>query len=84
MAAGLPVVASAVGGIPEAVADGETGLLVPPNDPEALAGALGRLLADPELRRRLGAAGRRRAEALYDVPHFRREHLALYERLLVP
>jgi glycosyltransferase involved in cell wall biosynthesis len=56
-----PVVASRVGGIPEIVADGETGLLVPPGDPPALAEALNRLLADPTLRAKLGAAARARA-----------------------
>ncbi len=82
MAAGLPVVASAVGGVPEVVIDGETGLLVPPDDAPALANALRRLLADAGLRRRLGAAGRRRAEERFDLPRFRREHLSLYDRLL--
>jgi glycosyltransferase involved in cell wall biosynthesis len=82
MAAGLPVVASNVGGIPEQVVDGETGLLVPPDDPAALAAALECLLDEPELRARMGAAGRRRAVELFDVARFRREHLALYDRLL--
>jgi glycosyltransferase involved in cell wall biosynthesis len=84
MAAGLPVVASAVGGIPEIVIDGETGILVPPGNVEALAAALSALLADPEERRRLGEAGRRRAGALFDLPRFRRAHVELYERLLAP
>lgn len=84
MAAGLPVVATAVGGIPEVVVDGETGFLVPAEDTGALTDALARLVADPELRRRLGAAGRRRAEELFDVPRFRRDHVSLYERLLAP
>jgi glycosyltransferase involved in cell wall biosynthesis len=84
MAAGLPVVASAVGGIPEVVVDGETGLLVPPRDAAALAEALRRLLDDPELRRQMGAAGRARAEEHFDVARSGREHLALYERLLAP
>lgn len=84
MAAGLPVAASAVGGVPEVVVDGETGFLVPPGDPEALAEALGRLLSEPELRRRMGEAGRRRAEALFDLPRFRQAHVELYERLLTP
>ena len=57
MAFGLPVVATAVDGIPEAVAAGETGLLVPPADPEALAEALARLLAAPSARSAMGAAG---------------------------
>jgi glycosyltransferase involved in cell wall biosynthesis len=61
MACGVPVVATTGGALPEVVgADGETGLLVPPNDPGALAGAIARLLDDPDLRARLGAAGRRR------------------------
>ena len=64
MAHGRPVVASAVGGLLDLVADGETGLLVPPRDPAALRAALERLLADRELRRRLGAAGRERVGRL--------------------
>jgi glycosyltransferase involved in cell wall biosynthesis len=63
MAHGRPVVASAVGGLLDLVSDEETGLLVPPGDVEALRGALERLLADPQLRRRLGEAGRERARA---------------------
>lgn len=66
MATGLPVVATRVGGVPECVGDGETGLLVPPGDPEALAGALRRLLVDPERRARLGRAARERVLARYD------------------
>jgi glycosyltransferase involved in cell wall biosynthesis len=61
MAHGKPVVAGAVGGLLDLVADGETGLLVPPGDPGALRTALARLLADRDLRRRLGAAARERA-----------------------
>jgi glycosyltransferase involved in cell wall biosynthesis len=61
MASGLPVVASGISGIPLAVADGETGTLVPERDPRALAAALAALLADPDRRRALGRAGRRRA-----------------------
>jgi glycosyltransferase involved in cell wall biosynthesis len=79
MAAGLPVVASAVGGVPEVVVDGETGLLVPPGDAERLAGALGVLLADPDLRLRMGSSGRARAEALFDLAAFRRAHVELYQ-----
>jgi glycosyltransferase involved in cell wall biosynthesis len=63
MAHGRPVVASAVGGLLDLVADGETGLLVPPGDVVALRAALERLLGDAELRGRLGAAGRARAVA---------------------
>jgi glycosyltransferase involved in cell wall biosynthesis len=64
-ATGLPVVASRVGGIPEIVVDGETGILVPPEDPAALASALATLFADVELRSRYGEAGRRKIEAEY-------------------
>ncbi len=58
---GLPVVAHSIGGVPEAVLDGETGLLVPPENPGALTAAFARLINDPELRHRLGDAGRARA-----------------------
>ncbi len=61
MAHGRPVVATAVGGLVDAVDDGETGLLVPPGDVAALRAALGRLLGDRELRERLGAAARKAA-----------------------
>ncbi len=60
MAAGLPIVASRVGGIPEVVSEGENALLCPPGDPAALAAALERCTTDALLRRRLGAAGRAR------------------------
>jgi glycosyltransferase involved in cell wall biosynthesis len=65
MERGVPVVASAVSGIPEVVVDGETGWLVPPEDPEALAGALEEVLANPLEARRRGEAGRRRIEERY-------------------
>jgi glycosyltransferase involved in cell wall biosynthesis len=82
MAAGLPVVASAVGGVPEAVVDGETGLLVAPGDDRALGAALGRLVGDPELRRAMGAAGRARAATHFGLDRFRAAHLDVYERAL--
>jgi glycosyltransferase involved in cell wall biosynthesis len=63
MLMGRPVVASATGGLPEVVGD-DSGLLVPPGDAAALAGAVGALLDDPERRRRMGEAGRRRAHRL--------------------
>lgn len=62
MAAGRPVVSTNVGGIPEVVADGETGILVPPRDPGDLAEAIIRLAKDENLRKKMGAAGRIRAE----------------------
>jgi glycosyltransferase involved in cell wall biosynthesis len=82
MAAGVPVVASRVGGVPEQVSDGETGLLVEPGDLDELATALARLIAEPSLRRRLGAAGRARAEQAFDLDPFRRAHVELYSREL--
>jgi glycosyltransferase involved in cell wall biosynthesis len=65
MAAGLPIVASGVGGILELIDSGRTGLLVPPGEPRALAEALCRLIADPELAARLGVAARDEARAHY-------------------
>lgn len=78
MFAARPVVASRVGGIPEAVRDGEEGLLVPPADPAALAAALRRLLLDPPLRQRLGRAGRARAEARFTVQAMTDRYERLY------
>jgi len=82
MAAGLPVVASDVGGVAELVDDGVTGLLVAPRDADRLAEALRRVLADVDLRRRLGAAGRRRVEERFGLERFRAAHVALYDELL--
>jgi glycosyltransferase involved in cell wall biosynthesis len=67
MSAGLPVVASALSGIPELVVDGASGLTVPPGDAPAIAAALRRLYDDPELRARLGVAARKRVVAEFDV-----------------
>jgi glycosyltransferase involved in cell wall biosynthesis len=67
MAMGLPVVSTHSGAIAELVEDGVSGLLVPPCDEAALAAAIARLLADPDLRRAFGAAGRRRAEEHFDI-----------------
>ncbi|HWL33698.1 MAG TPA: glycosyltransferase family 4 protein [Gaiellaceae bacterium] len=83
MAAALPVVASSVGGVPEAVEDGETGLLVPPRDPVRLAAALERLLVEPALRRRLGANGRERVREHFGLEAFRQAHVDVYRRELV-
>jgi glycosyltransferase involved in cell wall biosynthesis len=66
MASGVPVVSTPVTGIPEAVVNGETGLLVPEHDPDALAAAL-ELLSDPILRAKMGARARRRAEEVFDL-----------------
>ena len=81
MAAGLPVVATRVGGMAEAIVEGETGLQIEPGDPEALAGALASLLAQPERRRRLGDAGRARAVAEFSVETMAQRYEALFARL---
>jgi colanic acid/amylovoran biosynthesis glycosyltransferase len=78
MASGLAVVASDLSGIPELVEDEVTGLLTPPGDPAALASALARLARDPDLRRRLGAAGRERVHAEYDQAASARQLVALF------
>jgi glycosyltransferase involved in cell wall biosynthesis len=83
-AAGLPVVASAHGGLTEIVRDGETGLLVPPGDRAALAGALGRLADDPVLRERLGEAAARDVRERFSRERMLDELQELYERLLNP
>jgi glycosyltransferase involved in cell wall biosynthesis len=82
IACGTPVVASAVGGIPDAVRDGETGLLVPPGRAPELAGAMRALLADDELRARLARQARAVAEAEFAAERESGEYAALYEELL--
>src|SRR5439155_4341197 len=82
MAHGRAVVATAVGGHLDLVEDGETGLLVPPGDRDALRTALERLLSDPELRRRLGAAARERARERFSWPRVTELTLAAYEAAL--
>ncbi len=84
MAAGRPVVATRVGGVPEVVVDGETGLLVPPGDVPALRAALVRLAGDPALRARLGTAGRRRALEEFPVERMVKLHEDLYFNLTNP
>lgn len=82
MAAGLPVVATPVGGVPEVVVDGATGLLVPPRDPEALANAILALLRQPDLRCRMGSAGQARVRERFSIERMIRDTDALYQRLL--
>lgn len=79
MAAGKAVVATRVGDVAEMIGDGEDGLLLEPADPAALAEAVGGLAADPERRRRLGAAARRRAESGFSVEMMARAVEAAYE-----
>lgn len=81
MAMALPVVATRTGGNPEAVEDGVTGLLVPIEDPAALAEALAGLAADPARRRRLGAAGRARAGERFGLERYRAAVLALLDEV---
>ena len=81
MACGVPVVATAVGGLVDTVVDGATGVHVPPRSPEHIAAAVNCLLAEPGVRRRLGAAGARRA-GKYAWPHVARATLGVYGELL--
>ena len=83
-AMGLPVAASAVGGVPEVILDGETGLLVPRMEPPPLANALQILLANPEMRMAMGAAGRIRVYQNFTRERMVAETLAVYERMLDP
>jgi L-malate glycosyltransferase len=82
MACGKPVVATRAGGMPEVVVDGETGLLVPPRDPRAMATAIVRLLADEPLRTRMGAAGLARLRQHFTAEIMVEKTAAVYERLL--
>jgi len=82
LAAGLPVVASQVGGIPELITDHTTGLLVPAQDPMALAAALSCLVQDPSWASRLGQAGQAQARAQFDVTVMAQKNAALYYELL--
>jgi glycosyltransferase involved in cell wall biosynthesis len=82
MACGRPVIGSAVGGITFTIKDGETGLLVPPRDPEALAARLQRLLGQPDLRRRMGLAARKRVEREFSWPIVALRTGALYDKTL--
>jgi phosphatidylinositol alpha-1,6-mannosyltransferase len=81
MRAGRPCVAARASAAAEIVADGETGLLVDPLDPDAIAGALGRLVAAPELARAMGEAGRRRLDQLFTPRRFRERLWPLLDRL---
>ena len=81
MSAGLPCVSTPVGGIPEAVIDGETGYLVEAGDVPALAGALEKLVADEELRLSMGAAGHALLASKFDIDSIVDQVVALQERL---
>ena len=81
MAAARPVVATRVGGIPDALRDGATGILVPPADPEALGAALRRVLESPDRAQMLGAAARAHARAEYHEDQVLARLCAWYESL---
>ena len=82
MASGLPVVATDVGGNAELVAAGETGMLVPAQNPQAMAQALLRYTADAALRQSHGAAGRERVERSFSIDNMVARYTSLYEQLL--
>jgi glycosyltransferase involved in cell wall biosynthesis len=82
MAAGAPVVATRVGGTPEAIADGVNGLLVPPGNPAAMASAMAALLRDPSRARRLGDAARRSIDERFSMERMVSATAQLYEALL--
>ena len=83
MAAALPVVSTAIGGLPEMVRDGVTGFLVPEHEPAVLAETLSRLLLDPELARSLGEAGRQRASDLFAIEKSVQSLIALFQKFVV-
>lgn len=82
MSVALPVVATAVGGVPEIVTDGQTGLLVPACNPPLLAAALNRLLSNPELRRQMGQAGFEFVKQNFSVRQMVQQTQNLYRQLL--
>jgi len=82
MALSKPVVATAVGGLPEVVADGEVGFLVPPGDAETMAGRICQLIEDPDLRETLGRQGRQRVLRHFDMRVIARQWEEIYDELL--
>lgn len=82
MALGRPMIAPREGGPLEIVVDGETGILVAPRDPDALATAIDRLVGDPALRRRMGEAGRARVDAVFDIRQHVRAIEAIFDDML--
>ena len=82
MACGTAVVASKVGGIPEVVADGETGLLVPPDDPDALAESINALTRDRDRAKAMGTAGRERAQSQFDWGKIAQQTAELYRSVV--
>jgi glycosyltransferase involved in cell wall biosynthesis len=81
MACQRPVVSTRVGGITDVVLDGETGLLVPPNNPDELANAVSKIVADPKLGEHMGEAGRRRVEDRFTWDKVAVETLSVYNEV---
>jgi glycosyltransferase involved in cell wall biosynthesis len=81
MAAGVPIIATRTSAIPEIVEDGETGLLVPVDDEDALSDALSLLLADPPLRKQMGMAGRRRLDEHFSVQKMVERTAQIYQHI---
>jgi len=82
MAASKQVVATNVGGIPEVVINGKTGILVPPTNPEALANTIIKLIKNPKLREKMGKAGRKRVEKYFTIKKMVKEYEKVYDRLV--
>jgi glycosyltransferase involved in cell wall biosynthesis len=81
---GLPVIATNIGGSVDQVAEGETGFLVPPADPAALADRIERMLLDPEMRARMGAAGPKRVASRFTLEAMVHKLQAVYHEILSP
>jgi glycosyltransferase involved in cell wall biosynthesis len=84
MACEVPVIATRAGALPEVVEDGKSGILVPPQDPHALAKAIKRLLDDEPLRRRMGGEGRRRVTRCFSWEQTARQIIDVYEEVRRP
>jgi len=82
MASRLPLVATTVGEVPTVVRDGVTGFVVAPNDVDALAGAIARLLGDAAMREQMGTAGRKLIEDEYSASRMTAEYLRIYEEAI--
>jgi len=82
MALGKPVVATSVGGVPEVVVDGQTGILVQPGDPAGLAAAVVEVLSDPARAEEMGERGRQRAAAHFDIAEMLARTKAVYADLV--
>ena len=82
LAIGLPVVSTTTGSIPDVLADGESGFIVPPRDADALADRIGRLLVDPELRAAMGRRGRQTVEQSYSIDRMVDELERVYRRVI--